>query len=121
MSKIVVYVSGSSGVGKNTIINHVTEKMDNVKFLVSYTTRTKREFEEVDKQYHFVGKDEFKKLILEVCEKGDELALKNFGKFRLEEKKARKFLNPQTKRYYFSKPKKVINFKAYKNFKYAIK
>ncbi len=63
MSKIVVYVSGSSGVGKNTIINHVTEKMDNVKFLVSYTTRTKREFEEVDKQYHFVGKDEFKKLI----------------------------------------------------------
>ncbi len=65
--------------------------------------------------------DEFKKLILEVCEKGDELCLRNFGKFRLEEKKERRFLNPQTKRYYMTKPKKVINFRGYKNFKYAVK
>lgn len=65
--------------------------------------------------------DEFKKLILEVCEKGEEINLRNFGKFSLVEKKARKFLNPQTKRLYFSKPKKVVTFSAYKNFKYAIK
>ncbi len=88
-------------------------KQEMLEVLAKKTNITKNKCEKVI--------DEFKKLILEVCEKGDELALKNFGKFRLEEKKARKFLNPQTKRYYFSKPKKVINFKAYKNFKYAIK
>lgn len=63
MSGIVVYLSGSSGVGKNTIINNVVDRMKNVKFLVSYTTRQKREFEEVDKQYHFVDREEFKDLI----------------------------------------------------------
>lgn len=65
--------------------------------------------------------DEFKKLILEVCEKGEEINLRNFGKFSLVEKKERRFLNPQTKRYYMTKPKKVITFRGYKNFKFAIK
>lgn len=65
--------------------------------------------------------DEFKKLILNVCGKGEELNLRNFGKFSLIEKKERRFLNPQTKRYYMSKPKKIIAFKGYKNFKYAVK
>ena len=63
--------------------------------------------------------DEFKKVILEVCGKGEEVNIRNFGRFKLQETKERKFTNPQTKRYYVSKPKKMIAFKSYKNFKYA--
>ena len=64
--------------------------------------------------------NEFKSMVLEVCSKGETVNLRNFGKFSLQEKKARKFLNPQTKRYYICKPKKMINFKGYRNFKYAV-
>ena len=63
--------------------------------------------------------DEFKNLILEVCKKGEEINLRNFGRFKMQETKERKFINPQTKRYYISPPKKIISFKSYKNFKYA--
>lgn len=65
--------------------------------------------------------DEFKTLILECCQKGEEISLRNFGKFKMQESKPRKFLNPQTKRYYICQPKKFISFKGYKNFKYSVK
>lgn len=64
--------------------------------------------------------NEFKNLIIDVCSKGEEINLRNFGKFSMHEKSARKFLNPQTKRYYICPPRKVINFKGYNNFKNAI-
>ncbi len=64
---------------------------------------------------------QFKDAILEVCCKGEEISLRNFGKFSLQEKGARKFLNPQTKRYYICAPKKMIAFKGFKNFKYNVK
>ncbi len=64
--------------------------------------------------------DEMRTAILEICSKGEEVSIRNFGKFSLQEKKARKFLNPQTKRYYFCKPKKVVGFKGFDNFKYGI-
>ncbi len=64
--------------------------------------------------------NEFKSTILEVCSKGDAVNLRDFGRFSMQEKGARKFLNPQTKRYYICQPKKMINFKGYKNFKYAV-
>ena len=64
--------------------------------------------------------DEFKTAILEVCSKGGNVNIRNFGKFSLQERKARKYLNPQTKRYYVCKAKKLVDFKGYNNFKYAI-
>ena len=64
--------------------------------------------------------NEFKQVILEVCSKGDDVNLRNFGKFSMQEKRARKFLNPQTRKYYICKAKKMINFKGYRNFKYAV-
>ena len=64
--------------------------------------------------------NELKQVILEVCSKGDDVNLRNFGKFSMQEKRARKFLNPQTKKYYICKAKKMINFKGYRNFKYAV-
>lgn len=64
--------------------------------------------------------EQMRSAILEICSKGEIVTIRNFGKFSLQEKKSRKFLNPQTKRYYFCKPKKVINFKSFDNFKHAI-
>lgn len=64
--------------------------------------------------------NEFKSAILEVCLKGGDVSIRNFGRFSMQERKARKYLNPQTKRYYICKPKKLINFKCYNNFKYAV-
>ena len=64
--------------------------------------------------------NEFKQVILDVCSKGDDVNLRNFGKFSMQEKRARRFLNPQTKKYYICKAKKMINFKGYRNFKYAV-
>lgn len=59
---MIVYVSGSSGVGKNTLIAKLVEKEKNIKFITSYTTREKRPFETDGVQYHFVTKDAFQKL-----------------------------------------------------------
>ena len=64
--------------------------------------------------------DQMRDAILDICSKGGDVSIRNFGKFSLQEKKSRKFLNPQTKRYYFCKPKKVVSFKSFDNFKYAI-
>lgn len=64
--------------------------------------------------------EEMRLAILEICSKGGQVSIRNFGKFSLQERNSRKFLNPQTKRYYFCKPKKVVNFKSFDNFKYAI-
>lgn len=57
--------------------------------------------------------NQFKASILEVCGKGDQVTLRDFGRFSLVERKPRKFLNPQTKRYYICAPKKLIAFKSY--------
>ena len=60
--------------------------------------------------------DEFKNCVLEVCGKGQSVSIRDFGKFSLIERKPRKFLNPQTKRFYIRPAKKVVVFKGYKNF-----
>lgn len=65
--------------------------------------------------------NEFYSLIVDALKKGDEITIRNFGKFKVSETKQRKCINPQTKRYYICKPKKVISFKCFKNFKFAVK
>ena len=63
---------------------------------------------------------EFKSAILEVCSKGGQINIRNFGRFSMQERKPRKFLNPQTRRYYICKGKRLISFKCHDNFKYAV-
>ena len=84
-------------------------KSELVDLLSSRTKMTKRNCD------NFLN--ELKLAILEVCSKGGNVNIRNFGKFSLQERKARKFLNPQTKRYYVCKVKKLVNFKGYDNFK----
>lgn len=60
---IVVFISGSSGAGKNTIINKLVESKDDYKFLVSNTTRARRDSDRKDGQYKFITKEEFENKI----------------------------------------------------------
>lgn len=59
-------IVGPSGVGKGTLIDHLYKKYPGkFGFSVSYTTRAPREGEVHGKNYYYVSKDEFKKMIKE--------------------------------------------------------
>ena len=66
MGKLFV-ISGSSGVGKGTVIKRFLEKHPEIKLSVSCTTRNPREGEEHGVNYFFLEPDEFK-----TCVKNDE-------------------------------------------------
>ncbi len=56
----LIFISGSSGVGKNTIINSLVSKHPELcQFLVSNTTRAKRESDRKEGQYKYVTKEQF--------------------------------------------------------------
>ena len=54
---------GPSGVGKGSITSKLKEKLPNVIFPISYTTRDKREGEIDGQTYHFISKETFEKKI----------------------------------------------------------
>lgn len=60
---MLLLLVGSSGSGKNTIINNLTKINKNVKFLVSNTTREMRPNEKDGVTYNFVTEDDFKQSI----------------------------------------------------------
>ena len=62
MSKLFV-ISGSSGVGKGTVINEFMHKHPDFKLSISCTTRSMREGEKDGVNYFFLSPDEFKKCI----------------------------------------------------------
>lgn len=55
----IIVLSGPSGVGKSTIIKKVRERMPQLKFSVSCTTRPMRRGETPDVDYHFISREEF--------------------------------------------------------------
>jgi len=56
-------VSGPSGVGKDTVIQHFLPLIDRVKLSVSATTRSMRPGETQDDPYHFFTMSEFRSLV----------------------------------------------------------
>ncbi len=71
-------VSAPSGSGKSTVIRQVMERLDNLSFSVSYTTRVPRSGETDGQDYFFVTENEFKEMI----ESGEFLEYARvFGKF----------------------------------------
>lgn len=62
---LLIVVSGPSGAGKGTLVKRLNEMCDNVKLSVSATTRAPRNREEPGKNYFFISKDEFEKMIEE--------------------------------------------------------
>jgi len=59
-----IVISGPSGAGKSTILNRLfAEFPDKFGFSVSHTTRNPRAGEQNGREYHFISKDEFAKLV----------------------------------------------------------
>ena len=56
-------ISGSSGVGKGTLLKMLLEKHPELKLSISYTTRKPREGEIDGVNYFFTNKDDFKKAV----------------------------------------------------------
>lgn len=56
-------ISGSSGVGKGTVIKELLKHADNLSLSVSSTTRKPREGEVHGKNYYFLSKEDFEKAI----------------------------------------------------------
>ena len=59
---MIYIITGPSGVGKNTIINELSNHLE-FYFSVSHTTRPRRDSEIDGKDYHFITEDEFENLI----------------------------------------------------------
>ena len=55
----LIVLSGPSGTGKSTLVNIVRQKLGNLEFSVSCTTRSPRPGEENGKAYYFISPEEF--------------------------------------------------------------
>lgn len=62
---ILVVVSGFSGAGKGTLMKELLRRYDNYALSISATTRAPREGEQDGKEYFFVSKEQFQKMIEE--------------------------------------------------------
>jgi len=56
-------ITGPSGVGKSTIIKAIMQRMDNLAYSVSHTTRRPRKGEIDGRDYYFVDKNRFQRMI----------------------------------------------------------
>jgi len=64
-NNIMVILSSPSGAGKTTITKKIQQKYSSFKLSVSHTTRQPRPNEVDGVDYHFINKEEFRKLINE--------------------------------------------------------
>lgn len=62
---ILFVITAPSGTGKSSLCWAVIERVDNLSFSVSHTTRAPREKEKEGRDYHFVDESAFKKMIEE--------------------------------------------------------
>ena len=69
---MLIIMSGSAGVGKNTIINELLSEYNNLDLMTTVSTRAMRPGEEQGRPYYFVTLDEFNAMVergemLETC------------------------------------------------------
>ena len=64
-NKKALIFSAPSGSGKTTVVNHLMETFPNLDFSITATTRPSRGREKNGKEYYFISKEEFLKLIEE--------------------------------------------------------
>ncbi len=62
---LVYIISAPSGSGKSTLVNELLKSVCDLDFSISYTTRAPRGSEVNGKQYYFVSRPEFEKMIQE--------------------------------------------------------
>jgi len=65
MSGTIFIVSAPSGSGKSTLTNEVRRIVPRLDFSVSYTTRPPRGSEQSGREYYFISRDEFERMIRE--------------------------------------------------------
>ena len=63
MSGIVYIVSAPSGSGKSTLVREVMSIVPDLEFSISYTTRKPRGSEENGREYCFISREEFERMI----------------------------------------------------------
>jgi guanylate kinase len=59
----VFVISAPSGSGKTTICRNLLRKVEGLELSTSYTTRRKKPGEEDGKDYHFIGDDQFDRML----------------------------------------------------------
>lgn len=69
---MLIIMSGSAGVGKNTIINELLKEYNNLTLMTTVSTRAMRPGEEQGRPYYFVSLEEFNAMVergemLETC------------------------------------------------------
>jgi len=62
-NQLIVVVSGPSGVGKDSVVRRMLQRDRNLMFAVTTNTRSMREGEIEGKDYYFVSKSEFERMI----------------------------------------------------------
>lgn len=65
MTGNLIIISSPSGGGKGTLINRVLESSPEITLSISYTTRKIRQGEQDGREYFFVSKEEFERMISE--------------------------------------------------------
>jgi guanylate kinase len=63
VSGILFLISAPSGSGKSSIVNQLRSEVENLVFSVSYTTRPPRGSEQEARDYHFISREEFQRMI----------------------------------------------------------
>jgi len=63
MSGILYIISAPSGSGKSTLVNELRKFVPNLEFSISYTTRPPRGSEQNGREYYFIARDQFEKMI----------------------------------------------------------
>lgn len=63
MSGLVYIISAPSGSGKSTLTNKLLSAVRDLQFSISYTTRAPRGSEQHGREYFFISKDEFLRLV----------------------------------------------------------
>ena len=63
MAGILFIISAPSGSGKSTIVNQLRSLVENLEFSVSWTTRGLRGSEQESREYHFISREEFQRML----------------------------------------------------------
>ena len=63
MSGILYIISAPSGSGKSTLVNELRKFVPNLEFSISYTTRPPRGSEQNGREYYFISRDQFERMI----------------------------------------------------------
>lgn len=63
MAGILFIISAPSGSGKSTLVTQLRSLVEGLDFSISYTTRLPRGSETDGREYHFIGREEFERMI----------------------------------------------------------